>query len=174
MPDRKFHMDLPIPPLNPLQRELVGLILRIEELARREEAKSTDADDGLIAAATSLSDAMDRATKPMDPETGRRLDEHDYDAWAAVEAVEKWILHEASGTGSARVMAICYLSKAMVLGIDYVDCWQGTLDDSRIAMTKAMLNTWPATGLPDRFWRIFWDYREALVREMRLQNLRKT
>lgn len=126
-----------------------------------------DAAADIYVAADRVGDAMDSAWAPDTTGNGPRRPEDV--RWAPWAAVEHWILKEASGTGSARVLAVSYLAHAMGIGLDHEESAGGVLDSQRKPLLKNMLVFRRPPVLPSRFWRIFVNYHRALHRELEMQ-----
>lgn len=93
-------------------------------------------------------------------------------AWKRWEPVERWILRDGSGTGSARDMGVCYLAHMLGIPLDLRRVYSGTLDEERTRIIEAALTTPRPADVPMwPFWRISWLYEQALERDMQNQGL---
>lgn len=164
-----FTKQLPLPELSPLQRQIAGEILSIEGLADTRTAQTTGADREIYGAVRALATALDAAAVERD-EDDCRVHPYDEEGWKPWEAAERWILRDGYTTGSARVLAICYLAKTLGLKLKWREVYAGTLDTARASLATDMIKAHKPAGLPLRFWRIYTSYRESLVRELELQN----
>ncbi len=159
----RLDLGLPLPPLNALQAQIATHLLAIEDLAERSDANGADGD--LYTAVASLARAMDAAGVERG-EFGERLHPCDEEGWRPWEAVERWVLADGDGTGSARVLAVCYLATSLGVQLDWRAVCGGTLDGARTRLAEELIRTRKPAGLPRCFWRTFVIYRESLAREM--------
>jgi hypothetical protein len=164
MIDPKSLMNLP-------QRVLWGQMRQLEGLARGTLIKEFGADHTLFDALDTMGKAMDELAVPPDADSGNKPPRSD--AWEPYAPVERWILRDGSGTGSARDMACCYL--AHLIGFKKIDpheIYRGNLDREREALVTAMLAAPRPADFPrPPFWRIYWRYEETLRRELERQGV---
>lgn len=169
MDTTRFTNRLPLPALTALQQQIAHQILFLESLAETREAERLDASRPIHAAASKLAEAMDAAGIDRD-EDDRRIVPYDEDGWKPWEAIERWILHDGWTTGSARVLAICYLAKTLGIKLKWKEVYGGSLDTARTKLATDLVKARQPAGLPLNFWRIYADYRESLVRELDYQD----
>jgi hypothetical protein len=156
--------------MNSPQRELCAIMKNLERFAGRRELEDYyPAQSDIWNAIDTLAAVMDELTHKVDPDTDRRPKRSV--AWQAYEPVEQWILRTGSGTGSARDLAVTYLTHLLGLPIDLSKhCW--ALDVTRSALRDAMLAASVPVDFPSApFFRILWRYERTLKEALRVDAL---